>query len=114
MQAKRMLVTVLVVGCLISLTWLGASLLAGSKVVASSTPGQRWEYMVASFKPSFCQGTSFSFDCPLQKAAQTGFDGEAVDLEASLDTVGRMGWELVTVVGMIGGDQEFIFKRPLL
>jgi len=112
MQMKRMLVTVLAVGCLVSLTWLGASLFAGSEAVAGDTSQQRWEYLVVSSKAYFAGG--YLDSTPLQKAALTGFEEEALDLEVALDGVGGMGWELVTVVGIIGGDQEFIFKRPLL
>lgn len=37
---------------------------------------------------------------------------EAIAIQQSLDNLGKFGWELVTVVGVIGGDQQMIFKRP--
>lgn len=29
-----------------------------------------------------------------------------------MDTLGKFGWELVGIVGAIGGDQEMVFRRP--
>jgi hypothetical protein len=36
---------------------------------------------------------------------------EATSTQKQMDTLGRFGWELVGVVGEIGGDQELLFKR---
>jgi len=110
---KRMLVTVLAVGCLVSLTWLGVSLLAGSKAVASSTPGQRWEYMVVGIVKTQIWDMTLESGT-FGKAGGMGFAYEAYVAQRPLDAAGIAGWELVTVVGVLGGDQEFIFKRPLL
>jgi hypothetical protein len=37
---------------------------------------------------------------------------EAISTQEQMDILGRFGWELVSIVGTIGGDQEFVFKRP--
>jgi hypothetical protein len=82
---------------------------------------QKWEYLVVSpGKVYWCGGDSvFSNACPPGTAKAdvseaTGFkSGEAVELEQLLDKVGQQGWELVDIVGQIGGDQEFVFKRPI-
>ncbi|MFC2099430.1 hypothetical protein ACFLSF_01175 [Candidatus Bipolaricaulota bacterium] len=64
-------------------------------------PGQEWEYLVVSpGKVRFADSPEYA--C---RAAQSTM--------AVLDDIGADGWELVTVVGQIGGDQEFIFKRPV-
>ncbi len=36
---------------------------------------------------------------------------EGSELQRSLDILGRFGWEVVSVVGAIGGDQQLILKR---
>lgn len=36
---------------------------------------------------------------------------EANDVQRNLDILGRFGWELTTIVGAIGGDQQIVFKR---
>lgn len=37
---------------------------------------------------------------------------EAATLQRNIDVLGRLGWELVSIVGGIGGDQQLVFKRP--
>lgn len=36
---------------------------------------------------------------------------EANEIQQSLDVLGRFGWEVITVVGAIGGDQQIVMKR---
>ena len=36
---------------------------------------------------------------------------EAIVVEEKMNKLGEQGWELVAVLGAIGGDQEFVFKR---
>lgn len=36
---------------------------------------------------------------------------EANDVQRSLDVLGRFGWEVITIVGTIGGDQQMVLKR---
>ena len=38
---------------------------------------------------------------------------EATTTESQMDILGKNGWELVNIIGMIGGDQQYVFKRPL-
>jgi hypothetical protein len=33
-------------------------------------------------------------------------------MQSQMDTLGKFGWELVSIVGVIGGDQEMVFRRP--
>lgn len=37
---------------------------------------------------------------------------EAITLQRNIDVLGQFGWEMITVVGSIGGDQQLVFKRP--
>lgn len=83
-----------------------------------STDGQ-WEYLVISFgKTYFSSAADIS-------AKQTGQSklmifgplggvvaSEALDTQDQVDTLGRYGWELIGVLGAIGGDQQWVFKRP--
>ena len=36
---------------------------------------------------------------------------EAVDLQASLDGLSSLGWELISIIGSIGGDQQLVLRR---
>jgi hypothetical protein len=108
MRRQKILVTVLAIGCLVSLSWLGASLFSGSKAIAGDTAGQRWEYMIVQFD----QVWSHALLGPFNKAAGMPFIAEAPNAQSALDAAGGAGWELVTVVGVLNGAQEFIFKRP--
>lgn len=36
---------------------------------------------------------------------------EALVTQNQMDTLGKFGWELVDIVGIIGGDQEMVFRR---
>ena len=38
---------------------------------------------------------------------------EAIKLQNKLDVLGKYGWELVSIVGTIGGDQQFVLKRKI-
>lgn len=83
-----------------------------------STDGQ-WEYLVISFgKTYFSSAADIS-------AKQTGQSKlmifgplggvvaqEALSTQQQVDTLGRYGWELIGVLGAIGGDQQWVFKRP--
>ena len=86
---------------------------------ANNPASQNWEYLVVTpGKVIWCGEYIFFNDCPPSTAKPdvseaTGFKGEAVELEQLLDRVGQQGWELVSIVGVIGGDQEFVFKRPV-
>ena len=119
MQVKRLILALVLVGALGVLVLVGVSALSGAKVLASSYSQQRWEYLIVTpGKVHWCGESPFFNNCAPGTAkadvsAATGFQGESVKLEQQLSKLGEQGWELVTVVGMIGGDQEFIFKRPV-
>ena len=105
-----------------------AALLTGAHAAAQASPpaattkvstdGQ-WEYLVISFgKTYFSSAADIS-------AKQTGQSklmifgplggvvaSEALDTQDQVDTLGRYGWELIGVLGAIGGDQQWVFKRP--
>ena len=78
-----------------------------------------WEYLVVSY------GTTY-FANPLTDLSESiasrskvvlfsdlglTLPSEAVSLQRNMDVLGRFGWELVGVVGSIGGDQQLVFKR---
>lgn len=80
----------------------------------------QWEYLVVSFGKVF-----FSNPMTDPEAKEIGYSKllsfsqagivtaqEALSTQRSMDTLGKFGWELVGVVGAIGGDQEMLFKRP--
>jgi len=95
---------------------------SGSDKTSLSNPytGKQWEYLVVSFgKIRFIDPT----DTPelktkgLSKLVSYSKLGvvsasEALTTQFQMDTLGKFGWELVGVVGAIGGDQELLFKRP--
>lgn len=85
---------------------------------AKITNDGQWEYLVISFGKTY-------FSSPTDIAAkQTGQSKlmifgplggvvaqEALDTQQQVDTLGRYGWELIGVLGAIGGDQQWVFKR---
>lgn len=79
----------------------------GNSETASSS--QEWEYLVVAVGVGMRADFSSAWQ---DKGGKVDFQ-EAVDTEKDLDKLGREGWELIDVVGVIGGDeQEFVFKRP--
>lgn len=103
-------------GKIIALTVL--VLVVGSAIILvtgfgnSETPGssQKWEYLIVSVGVGLRSDFSSAWQ---DKGGKVGLT-EAVDTEKDLDKLGQKGWELVDVVGIIGGDsQEFVFKRPI-
>ena len=77
--------------------------------VAATTP--QWEYMVISL------GTP-SYSSLESKTMAYWEDLISVDImsvpewEEDLDILGQKGWEVVSLLGSIGGDQEILLKRP--
>ncbi|MFZ6818243.1 hypothetical protein [Undibacterium sp. Ji22W] len=69
---------------------------------------QQWEYIVVSYGKTL-------FASPQKTLAYRSIGlvsgQEAPDLENSLDILGRFGWEVITIVGSIGGDQQVVLKR---
>ena len=69
---------------------------------------QQWEYIVVSYGKT-------AFESPQKTLAYRtlGLSGgmEATEVEANLDIMGRFGWEILAIVGAIGGDQQIVLKR---
>jgi hypothetical protein len=71
-------------------------------------PQEQWEYLVVSYGKTLFSHPAKSKDYfPLTRHIAS----EAVDLQESLDGLGYLGWELVSIVGAIGGDQQLVLKR---
>jgi hypothetical protein len=69
---------------------------------------EQWEYLVVSYgKTLFSHPAKTTDYFPLTHHIAS----EAVDLQGSLDGLGSLGWELVSIVGAIGGDQQLVLKR---
>ena len=109
MQAKRLVSVLVLMGIFSALVWVGVSSLSGPRALASDYSQQRWEYLAVTPGKVYWSSTASK----AKVSETTVFDGEAVDLEQLLDRLGQQGWELVSIVGQIGGDQEFVFKRPI-
>lgn len=107
-----------------TLSWILLSTLA--LTLSALAAGQQaaepreWEYLVVSYgQTSFidplmeleAMGTTFS---KLEMFGEIGITLplEAIDLQRNIDVLGKFGWELVAVVGAVGGDQQLVFKRP--
>lgn len=79
-------------------------------VFASSS--DNWEYMVVSFGKTYFSDlrskTMAYWDQGISKSVK-GADS----IEKDLDILGVHGWEVVSILGTIGGDQQVTFKRPL-
>lgn len=87
---------------------------------ASVSKQSQWEYLVISFgkvyfsNPLTDSEAKASGDSKLISFSQEGIvlANEGLTTQRYMDTLGKFGWELVSVVGAIGGDQEMLFKRP--
>lgn len=108
--------TVSVLICLATLA-LAASMLAVGQQAADV---REWEYLVVSYGNTpfidplielETMGTVFS---KVEMFGEIGITVplEAIELQRNIDVLGKFGWELVSVVGAIGGDQQLVFKRP--
>ena len=75
--------------------------------------GPRWEYLVVASRPEFDLAVREVTMQPLAAGMpELPFVYEARLLEGRLNHLGEAGWELVAVVGTVGGDQMYVFKRP--
>lgn len=108
MQAKRLVLVL--VGLFSALVWVGVPSLSGSRALASSSSQSRWEYLVVAVTKDHIWYSQLG---TLDKATGSPFAGESTGTETALDAAGKQGWELVGIVGILGGDQEFVFKRPV-
>jgi len=79
----------------------------------------QWEYLVISFgktyftAPNETPETKTSGYSKLISYSKVGIVSaqEALGTQSQMDTLGKFGWELVGVVGAIGGDQQMLFRR---
>lgn len=96
------------------------------RATSTAAPGDQWEYLVVTngrvyweyASTSSVQATSsppatwsVNGNVYVSTSSAYPFPEESVTTEKKLSLLGREGWELVAVVGAIGGDQEFILKR---
>ena len=85
-------------------------LFSATHLIFSVSPDQ-WEYMVVSFgEANFSQlrsKTMAYWEYGIRKDAY----GDST-YEKDLDILGQNGWEVVSILGVIGGDQQVILKRP--
>lgn len=82
-------------------------------------PPAEWEYLVVSYGETyFSQPLSLNADkatfSKVQRFSEIGvtLPSEAINFQRNVDVLGMFGWEMVTIVGSIGGDQQIVFKRP--
>lgn len=86
---------------------------------AKVTNDGQWEYLVISFGKTYFSSPT---DIAAKQAGQSKLmifgplggviAQEALSTQQQVDTLGRYGWELIGVLGSIGGDQQWVFKRP--
>ena len=71
---------------------------------------KQWEYCVVSFGKAYFNDIENSHPSygRILYSADT-----AKDLESNLNILGKLGWEVIDVIGAIGGDQEFLLKREV-
>lgn len=104
-------------------TVLAAAGLAASQAAAQTAvqaAEQEWEYLIVSYgetrfaNPFLDPDSSNASFSKVQLFSDLGvtLPSEAITLQRNVDILGRFGWELITVVGTIGGDQQLVFKRP--
>jgi hypothetical protein len=79
---------------------------------------EQWEYLIVSYgKTSFVSVSESVADgssklTAFKEFSELLYGSEAISTQEKLDILGRLDWELVSVVGAIGGDQQFVLKRP--
>lgn len=80
---------------------------------------RQWEYLVVSFGKAYFSDpnrepeTKTAGLSKLVSYSKVGIVSaqEALTVQSQMDTLGRFGWELIGIVGVIGGDQEMVFRR---
>lgn len=86
---------------------------------ASRASAKQWEYLVVSFgkayfsDPNLEPETKTAGLSKLVSYSKVGIVSaqEALTVQWQMDTLGKFGWELIGIVGVIGGDQEMVFRR---
>lgn len=85
-------------------------LVFASQLIFSGSTSQ-WEYMVVSFgKANFSQLKSKTMAYWENGISKNAY-GDSI-YEKDLDILGQNGWEVVSILGAIGGDQQVMLKRP--
>lgn len=87
---------------------------------AQAAEDSEWEYLVVSYGTTYFSDPLLDPDAAnatfskVQLFSEIGvtLPQEAVTLQRNIDVLGMFGWEMVTIVGSIGGDQQIVFKRP--
>lgn len=95
---------------------LAAALILTSTVHAQEATIE-WEYLVVTYGETLFANPLLDVDGTSSKVQMFSGLGvtipmEAVNLQQNIDALGQHGWELVAIVGAIGGDQQLVFKRP--
>jgi len=88
--------------------------------VNAQSADQEWEYLVVSYGTTYFNHPVLDIDAAnavfskVQLFSEIGvtIPQEAIGLQRNIDVLGKFGWEMVTIVGAIGGDQQIVFKRP--
>ena len=94
--------------------------ISGQTAARTKPTHPQWEYLVVSFGKVYFSDPTTDPDAKesglskLLSFSQAGIviAKESLTTQKPMDTLGKYGWELVSVVGAIGGDQEMLFKRP--
>jgi hypothetical protein len=81
---------------------------AQNKQTVTHNNEQQWEYIVISFGKTVF-GSPEKTLAYKELGIQNG--SESISLQSNLDILGRFGWEVVSTLGTIGGDQQLVFKR---
>lgn len=67
----------------------------------------RWEYLIVCFGNTYFSDEGKA----LIYFSSDDAPSEGNNLRTGLDTLGKHGWEVIDIVGTIGGDQEIVLKR---
>ncbi|HNX58926.1 MAG TPA: hypothetical protein PKK43_07490, partial [Spirochaetota bacterium] len=97
---------ILVIVLLVSVSVLGFS---QQKATTSATSAviQRWEYITVCFGKTYFNDAEKS----LLYFGQEDLPSEGTRLQEKLDILGMNGWEVIGIIGVIGGDQQILLKR---
>lgn len=106
---RRNLTLLILLVAILATSGCATNPLSASTGASSTGPvpvaADEWEYLVVT------NGKVYFGDPIKQASGSVAFSDEANGTQSALDKLGKEGWELVTVVGVIGGDQEFVLKR---